>query len=652
MSATSGLLRALRRVVSLVSVVSVAMSCILIVPGGSVTRAAPAAGSYIVTFASAADLQRFVASAPTQGLAITQVLDSVFDGVVVQLDSVQLRRIRAVGRVMRIEPNQVVKASDAPPSWGLDRIDQRALPLDDSFGPPPQWGQGVTAYIVDTGVNRSHSEFAGRLVSGFDVVNPSGNADDCNGHGTHVAATVAGASFGVARAATIVPVRVLDCLGGGTTAGVISGLDWVVEHHQTGVPAVLNMSLGGGYSAALNTAVDRVVADGVTVVVAAGNENADACRRSPASAATAITVGATTSSDTRASYSNIGPCLDLFAPGSSIVSAWIGGSQSTNTLSGTSMASPHVAGAVAAFLSAWPSASPAAVASGVLASATVGVVGDGGGGSPNGLLYVDAQWSPGTTNPPPSSGAPLPTSPSTTSTTVTTSPTPVPPTLPITRPTRPPSVPPSTFPRPTSPPTTVRPPSRPFIPQIESVEAGDRSVTVSASLAGYSGQVYTTITFTSSPSGRSCTVEVTGSRGNSCTVSGLTNGTAYTFTAVAENAGGSSSTSSRSDSVTPADPNRVPGVPSGPAASVDRYSRTTVVLTWNPPRDNGAVVTEYRIEYRRNNGYGGSDQRISTNRHEIRYQRKGDVITFRVRACNPRGSCSSWSDWSNGAVVG
>ena len=648
-SATSDFLRTLRRVAS---AVLVATSCILIVPGVPVTRAAPAAGSYIVTFASAADLQRFVASAPTQGLAITQVLDSVFNGVVVQLDSVQLRRIRGFGRVMRIEPNQVVKTSDVPPSWGLDRIDQRGLPLDNSFGPPPQWGQGVTAYVVDTGVNRNHSEFTGRLAPGFDVVNPSGNADDCNGHGTHVAATVAGATFGVARAATIVPVRVLDCLGGGTTAGVISGLDWVVEHHQAGVPAVLNMSLGGGYSAALNTAVDRVVADGVTVVVAAGNENADACRRSPASAASAITVGATTSSDTRASYSNVGPCLDLFAPGSSIVSAWIGGSQSINTLSGTSMASPHVAGAAAAFLSAWPAASPSAVASGVLSSATVNVVSDGGGGSPNGLLYVDPQWLPGTTNPPPSSGAPLPTSPSTEPTTVTTSPAPVPPTLPITRPTRPPSVPPSTFPRPTSPPTTVRPPSRPFIPQIESVVAGDRSVTVSASLAGYSWQVYTTITFTSSPSGRSCTVEVTGSRGNSCTVSGLTNGTTYTFTAVAENAGGSSSTSSRSDAVTPADPNRVPGVPSGPAASVDRYSRTTVVLTWNPPRDNGAVVAEYRIEYRRNNGYGGSDQGIATNRHEIRYQRKGDVMTFRVRACNTRGSCSSWSDWSNGAVVG
>ena len=611
--------------------------------------AAPATGSYILTFATYAEVQRFVAAAPSQGITVGQVLDSVFNGVVVDLTTTQLRRIRSFGRVLRVEPNQVVMTSDVPPSWGLDRIDQRALPLDNSFGVTPQWGQGVTVYIVDTGVNLAHSEFTGRLASGVDIVNPGGNGNDCNGHGTHVAATVAGSTFGVARAATIVPVRVLDCLGGGTTAGVISGLDWVIDHHQTGVPAVVNMSLGGGFSTALNTAVDRVVADGVTVVVAAGNENSDACRRSPASAPSALTIGATTSTDQRAPYSNFGSCLDLFAPGSSILSAWIGGSQSTNTLSGTSMASPHAAGAAAAFLSAWPASSPAAVMSGVVASATVNAVSNAGGSSPNGLLFVDPSWAPGSPSAPPETTGPLPTTPTTVTTTVPTTDIPTIPTIPITRPTRPPYVPPTT---PTTRPTTTRPPQRPSTPRIESVVAGDRSATLTASLLGYNGSDGTTITFTASPGGRSCTVAVTGSNNNSCTVSGLTNGNAYTFTAEAANGGGSSGTSQRSDAVTPFDPYRVPSAPTRPAAATDRFSRTTMVLSWTAPRDNGAVVAEYRIEYRRNNNFGGNEQNIRSNTYELRFQRKGDVITFRVKACNDRGSCSSWSDWSAGAIVG
>ncbi|NDH47231.1 MAG: fibronectin type III domain-containing protein [Acidimicrobiia bacterium] len=192
---------------------------------------------------------------------------------------------------------------------------------------------------------------------------------------------------------------------------------------------------------------------------------------------------------------------------------------------------------------------------------------------------------------------------------------------------------------------------RPFTPRIESAVAGDRSVTVSASLSGFSGSSITTITFTSSPSGRTCTVSVTNSRDNSCTVTGLSNGTAYTFTAVAENAGGASGTSSRSETVTPFDPYRIPDRPTNPSASPDRFSRTTIDFAWSAPRDNGSVVTEYRIEYRRNNSYGGTaDSRTSS--YELKFQTKGNAITFRVKACNSRGSCGFWSDWSNPAIVG
>lgn len=584
----------------------------------------------------------------SSGGVVTEVLDSVFNGVIANLTATQVIQLRRDPRVVRIEANKIVQKTEIPPSWGLDRIDQRALPLDSSFSTNPQWGQGVTAYIVDTGINLGHADFSGRLLPGYDAVTIGGNGDDCNGHGTHVAGTVAGATFGVARAARLVPVRVLDCLGDGTIAGVISGIDWVIEHHQPGVPAVLNMSLGGTHSASLNAAVDRAVADGITVVVAAGNENADACRRSPASAASAITVGSTTNSDQRSSFSNFGSCLDLFAPGSSITSAWVGGPGASNSLSGTSMASPHVAGVAAAYLSVWTASTPTEVSAGVVGASTRGVVTNAGPASPNGLLYVDFTWVPGNLPIPPTNPEPLPTAPPTAPVStrpVVTPPPPTAPTVPITRPT----IPPTTRPQPT---TTVRPPSRPSTPTIDSVVAGNREIIVSASLSGFSGQHYTTITFTSSPGGRSCTVTVSGSRNTSCAVSGLTNGTTYTFTAIAENAGGRSGTSRQSDPVAPFDENRTPGTPSNPSAAPDRFSRTTVRFTWSAPRDNGASIAEYRIEYRRNNSYGGSESRITTNSYDLRFQTRGNLITFRVRACNTRGSCSSWSEWSNVAVVG
>ncbi|MBL0885297.1 S8 family peptidase [Myceligenerans sp. I2] len=293
--------------------------------------------------------------------------------------------------VAYVEQNQEVHATGTQsptPSWGLDRIDQRDLPLDDSYTYPND-GSGVTAYIIDTGILTTHQDFGGRAVSGTDTVDGDNDATDCAGHGTHVAGTVGGSSYGVAKNVDLVAVRVLDCSGSGTYAGVIDGIDWVTSDHAAGEPAVANMSLGGGFSQAVNDAVAASIADGVTYALAAGNDYAaDACNSSPASTPEAITVGATQSNDARASYSNIGTCLDIFAPGTDITSAWYTSNTATNTISGTSMATPHVTGAAALVAAANPGFTPQQVRDQLVADATTGAVSNPGSGSPDALLYV------------------------------------------------------------------------------------------------------------------------------------------------------------------------------------------------------------------------------------------------------------------------
>lgn len=270
-------------------------------------------------------------------------------------------------------------------TWGLDRADQRDLPLSSAYTYNAN-GNGVRAYVVDTGILASHTDFGGRVATGYSAINDGYGTSDCNGHGTHVAGTVGGATWGIAKGVALVPVRVLDCNGSGTTSGVIAGVDWVAKNGQR--PGVLNLSLGGGASASLDTAVANTVAAGYTVVVAAGNDNANACNYSPARASTAITVGATTSTDARASYSNFGSCLDLFGPGSSIRSTWYTSTTATATLSGTSMASPHVAGLAALILQNQPAASAATVTNSILTAATTAKVTSAGSGSPNLLIYT------------------------------------------------------------------------------------------------------------------------------------------------------------------------------------------------------------------------------------------------------------------------
>jgi subtilisin family serine protease len=275
-------------------------------------------------------------------------------------------------------------------SWGLDRIDQRTLPLNNTYD-RTLTGRGVTFYAVDTGVNSIHSEFSGRLVNGYTRVSDGLGTNDCHGHGTHTAGTVAGTTAGVAPGVIIVPVRVYGCTGTGWTTDLIAGIRWAIEHHQPGIPAVMNVSTSGSLSNSLNWAVRDAVNDGITVVVAAGNNNADACSYSPGSAPEAITVGATDSLDARLSISNYGPCVDIYAPGAWITSSWIPAENSYRSLKGTSFAAPHVTGIAALILEAHPEYTPAQVADYITSTATSGVIAGLSATSRNLLAYAPTE---------------------------------------------------------------------------------------------------------------------------------------------------------------------------------------------------------------------------------------------------------------------
>ncbi|MEU4565505.1 S8 family peptidase, partial [Micromonospora sp. NPDC023956] len=300
------------------------------------------------------------------------------------------KRLAAHPSVDYVEQNHTVEmdATQVNPPWNLDRIDQRTGPLDGRYT-YVSTGLGVTAYVIDTGIRTTHVDFAGQAVDGYDAIDNALPAADCNGHGTHVAGIVGGTSYGVAKDVTLVAVRVLNCAGSGTWAQVIAGINWVTADHQPGQPAVANMSLGGGLNTSLNTAVANSIADGVTYAVASGTSNQNACNFSPASVPTALTVNASQSNDARASFSNWGTCTDIFAPGVNILSAWHTSDTATNTISGTSMASPHVAGAAARVLQVYPTWTPAQVSSYLISQATEDVITSPGTGSPNRFLYLD-----------------------------------------------------------------------------------------------------------------------------------------------------------------------------------------------------------------------------------------------------------------------
>ncbi|GLZ31575.1 hypothetical protein Lesp02_37630 [Lentzea sp. NBRC 105346] len=337
-----------------------------------------------VSRAAAPQTSRDLAS--KYGGQVQEVWQHALNGFHAKMSAQQAARLAADPRVAWVQQDGIVKINGVqpnPPSWGLDRVDQRDLPLDNSYTYDTT-ASNVHAYIIDTGVRTTHQTFGGRASWGTNTTG-DGNNSDCHGHGTHVAGTVGGAEYGLAKEVKIVAVKVLNCQGSGTSAGVVAGINWVTQNAIK--PAVANMSLGGGVDTALDTAVNNSIASGVTYAIASGNSNADACNFSPARVANAITVNATQNNDARASFSNFGTCTDIFAPGVNITSSWGTGDTATNTISGTSMATPHVAGAAALYLAANPSAAPAAVQTALINASTPNKVTSPGTGSPNRLLY-------------------------------------------------------------------------------------------------------------------------------------------------------------------------------------------------------------------------------------------------------------------------
>lgn len=332
-------------------------------------------GRFIITVRDGVDPS---AVAAEHGARPDFVYSAVLNGFAGAISEAARSGLMRDARVLRIEPDGIARAvtTQTGATWGIDRVDQRDIPLSTTYTYTAM-GSGVTAYIIDTGINYGHSEFGGRASFGYDSF--GGTGEDCNGHGTHVSGTVGGATYGIAKSVTLKAVRVLDCNGSGSWSGVIAGMDWVTANHVTGTPAVANMSLGGGANSSVDAAVNGMIADGVATAVAAGNGNfvgiaQDACKSSPARVGAAMTIGATSSTDAKASWSNYGNCVDWFAPGVSIKSAWKGSDTATNTISGTSMATPHTAGVAALYLQGNPGASAQTVRDALYALTTKGKV--------------------------------------------------------------------------------------------------------------------------------------------------------------------------------------------------------------------------------------------------------------------------------------
>lgn len=328
--------------------------------------------------------------AKQHGGRVLQTYDAVLKGFAIYLPDVAgtafVEAMKKNPKVVSVENDTIMKidaTTQSNPDWGLDRIDQKNLPLDSAYS-YSQTGSGTTAYIVDTGILSTHQQFSGRVLSGYTAISDGNGTSDCHGHGTHVAGTVGGSTYGVAKNVSLVPIRILGCDGSGASSNVIAGLDWILKNGKK--PAVVNMSLGGEANASLDSAVENLFNNGYVMVVAAGNSNTDACSSSPARVSKAITVAATDSTDTRASYSNYGSCVDIFAPGSQINSSWIGSNTATKVLNGTSMATPHVVGVVAEMLQSTPTTTPQTISTNLLNQASSNVV-KNPSGSPNRLLY-------------------------------------------------------------------------------------------------------------------------------------------------------------------------------------------------------------------------------------------------------------------------
>ncbi|WP_338673709.1 S8 family serine peptidase [Streptomyces sp. SCSIO 30461] len=354
------------------------------------------AGSYVVLLKDSGQKSAMSAKADKQDLAeeyggkLERNYSSAVNGFSASgLSETEAKRLAADPAVAKVVQNKrfsINATQENPPSWGLDRIDQADTAGDSKYTYPDGGGEGVTAYVIDTGVRTTHKDFEGRATSGFDAIDNDEDADDGNGHGTHVAGTIAGASHGVAKKAKIVAVRVLDDNGSGTTEQVVAGIDWVTKNHEG--PSVANMSLGGGADPALDEAVQKAIAAGVTFAVAAGNESSDAGQGSPSRVEEAITVASSTKDDQQSDFSNFGSVVDIYAPGSDITSSWNDSDEGTKTISGTSMATPHVVGAAAVYLAGHQDATPEQVAKALTDGATPDKISNPSEGTPNKLLKV------------------------------------------------------------------------------------------------------------------------------------------------------------------------------------------------------------------------------------------------------------------------
>lgn len=349
-------------------------------------------GQYIVTLKDAKDTPSKKAEefSTKFGAKVKFVYSTALHGFSINATDDQIAKIKQQPEVASVSPDYMVSIDNtqASPDWGLDRMDQRSANLDSSYTYNSD-GTGVTSYVIDTGLRISHQEFQGRASYGYDFIDNDAIADDCHGHGTHVAGTIGGQTYGVAKNVNVVGVRVLDCQGSGSTSQVIAGIDWVTANANG--PSVVNMSLGGTASNEMDTAIRNSIASGITYAIAAGNSDDNCNKYSPSRVTEAIVVGASAQNDARADFSNFGPCVDIFAPGVNITSAWKDSDAATYTSSGTSMAAPHVAGAAALILSQNPSYAPAQVASTMIANSSINMVTNYDSAttlSANRLLYV------------------------------------------------------------------------------------------------------------------------------------------------------------------------------------------------------------------------------------------------------------------------